>query len=136
MTSKKTKEELKSMKKKKAEISTMMDCEEMLDEDGDKVMYFKCQDCDFKTKNRTKMLRHIDDRHLNPFQYICYACGKKFAEKKHLSEHERRIHLDKKVECDICGFRGFNTHLLKVNIINLEQKQNNIDKVESELCSY
>ena len=89
--------------------------EEVEGADGRKVMYFNCPDCEFKTKRRNVLATHIDDRHINPFQHVCDTCGKSFAEKKLLSEHVKRIHLDEKVSCDICGLRDSNVHLIRIH---------------------
>ena len=110
------KDEQKIIKDEAQEISNShFEEEEGEDEDGKNVTIFKCRDCDFRTKQRCKIRRHVDDRHLNPFQHVCYTCGKAFAEKKFLSEHVKRVHLDERVSCDVCGFRGSNAHLVKIH---------------------
>ena len=83
--------------------------------DGSKVVYFHCPDCKFRTKRKSVLTMHIDDKHINPFQHVCDSCGKSFAQKKCLQEHVKRIHLDEKVSCDVCGLRDANVHLIRIH---------------------
>ena len=91
-------------------FESRIECEEI-----DSVTFFKCYECDYKFNKKYRLLRHIDDRHINPFQHMCHECGKSFAEKKFLTEHEKRIHLNESLACDVCGFRERNAHLIRIH---------------------
>jgi len=84
-------------------------------EEINNVTFYKCKECDYKSNRKDRLFRHIDDRHINPYQHMCHECGKSFAEKKFLAEHEKRIHLKERLACDVCGFKERNFHLIKIH---------------------
>merc|ERR1712226_466520 len=68
-----------------------------------KIIQFKCEKCDYTTKQKYLLQRHVKFVHdkIRPFK--CTKCEMSFGQKAHLSSHNRSIH-DKlrPFNCEFC----------------------------------
>ena len=56
----------------------------------------QCLLCDFRTKDRQYMKRHIETIHLGKKSYHCNICDKNFTLPQNLTQHKAIVHEGKK----------------------------------------
>ncbi|XP_018022034.1 uncharacterized protein LOC108678185 [Hyalella azteca] len=63
---------------------------------------YSCSLCDYSTKNKFSMKRHLDT-HFNRRRFVCEACGKAFMSLLNLQDHHAFVHsTEKKFNCSHC----------------------------------
>lgn len=77
----------------------------------------KCAHCELSFKQFSQMLRHVQRRHVGgPRPHMCSDCGRTFAVKSDLKDHEG-IHTGEKVHmCDQCGLQFRTRGILRVHL--------------------
>lgn len=65
---------------------------------------YSCRQCDYKSKYRSKMLTHVNSKHLKIKEFKCSQCKKAYFAKQALEIHTRTIHLKvKDYKCNDCN---------------------------------
>jgi len=75
-----------------------------------------CDLCGKQLSDRMIIERHLIAVHgCGDNSIVCFKCGKTFALKSHLKRHVQNVHLDKLVECEMCGIliKHINEHRLR-----------------------
>ena len=49
---------------------------------------FNCQQCPGKFDRKTKLIKHIERKHLNPINYQCSLCKKVYKRIDHFNQHK------------------------------------------------
>ena len=70
---------------------------------SDKVMEFKCDQCDLKYKNTGRLNRHHNAKH-KMIRYICDKCDAHYNSNYGLHQHKREKHEGKTLKCARCDF--------------------------------
>ena len=60
----------------------------------EKVLIHKCpyDGCDYESKDKSNLNRHVKSKHLNLFPYECVECNKTFNRKDCFDSHVRTLH--------------------------------------------
>ncbi|XP_014208851.1 zinc finger protein Xfin isoform X2 [Copidosoma floridanum] len=89
-----------------------------------------CEQCDFKTNDKRKMLMHVERKHSTEPKYPCETCGKKFKTKVDLSSHVRFQHIRIPAVCDVCGKICYNSNALHVH----QKREHYLPEFECHIC--
>eukprot|EP01083_Nonionella_stella_P189574 701360_1 len=73
---------------------------------------YQCPNCDKAYEIRSKLIRHVERKHLKIRDHKCLDCGKAFYLKTNLVVHRRTHTGEKPYQCDICDYTSTkNGHL-------------------------
>jgi hypothetical protein len=85
----------------------------------DFVLSFKCQECNFKCKEKTNIEKHAQMEHIEDIRYVCSECAKEFGEgedyQNHMKTHTALSAIA--LYCEKCDFMTEN-----VNSMNTHRK--------------
>merc|ERR1712126_57338 len=74
-----------------------------------------CDQCDYKTKDKSNMKKHIRAVH-DKEKIPCCSCDKKFYDQSALKKHKESIHEGVKYDCGQCNFYTTSKHYLKKHV--------------------
>ena len=76
---------------------------------------FQCENCDYSSDDKSKLVRHVSSVHKGKKPYLCDKCDNKFSEISDLKRHISSVHEEKKpYKCDRCESRfGHVSHLYR-----------------------
>ena len=96
-----------------------------------------CDMCDYKTKLKFDLNKHVKSVHLKLRPFSCTTCDKTFTQKTHLLRHCKSVHLKiKNHKCDYCEM-SFSTNEQKIShITRLHDNPNGLTKQKCEKCSF
>lgn len=83
------------------------------DDNGARVIFFKCCECEKMYDKKTSLQYHLKTKHSDDRQFKCTFCNKAFAIKSDFVRHSRIHTNDKRYICSVCGkkFTDRSTHL-------------------------
>ncbi|XP_066149260.1 zinc finger Y-chromosomal protein-like [Euwallacea fornicatus] len=96
-----------------------------------------CKHCDYKTRNKSHMTRHVNDLHKEK-SVQCSACSQLFSSKEHLKYHMQRKHTDQTTRtfyyCEMCPKEDRYKTTEKGNLARHILAHRTLDEIEVFSC--
>ena len=93
---------------------------------------YVCTVCNLTYTLKSSLLQHVRKEHMGILPFACQFCGKKFADRRKRSIHERIHTGDKPYECKYCGRRFAQVNACKSH----EIKHTGVKPFSCERCDY
>ena len=82
----------------------------------------KCTECQFKSGQISKVIKHMKNIHNSKELYSkCHICGYKCAQKFGLQEHVKVMHFNAMKSCDYCAFKAKYQYEMKKHLVTSHQ---------------
>ena len=94
-------------------------------------MATKCPHCDYAADSETQIERHLRKQHSEDGKFACEYCGKSFALKSNLQNHQKIHDLDKPFGCDKCEKTYKQRNSLREHVL---RSHDNISKFVCSVC--
>ena len=65
--------------------------------------HFLCDQCEFKSRQKSHLIRHKESKH-EGIKYHCNQCDLKFTQKDGLNRHVKTIHEGVRYQCNRCEY--------------------------------